>query len=299
MAIGVIALSLMVPFIESIRVATVKHLLVRRGVSDFAVIFATFAYILPGLAIVLARQGELSGISIELLGIVTTLLVLEIPAQRCYHAAIKEDKLGYVLPIISTKTLLITVISAILFPLGGNPIRALFGVLMVFFGQLSLHVSRSGRPWQEWLLGLREAMQRRSAQLALATAFLWSATTPLQRVGSELSSPHIFGFVFLTGLAFSFLIWGRIVQGSMVSVVLPKQLPLVAVIGLLQGVAYITQYWCLTKINPGYLMALKESLIFWVILWGRVFFGEKVSRHEFISILLITGGAVFIALNSM
>ncbi len=300
-----ILLALLNPFFTSLQNVLAKKNLNNENIDDLAVVFARLFYVVPVLLIFLLITGMPATLHPYFWWIVVGMAILEIPSQWFYHQAIKHGELSMVMPI-STLIVLPMLTSFIFFT--GWSWLGIAGVILVTVGVYTLQVTEVMKleepKWQKLWAPIKSMFKEKASRYMLITILFWSVTTPLQKLASSipgqgttpLSNIAFMGVIYLSFCSLGIILM-RLVRGKKIApIIFPKQIGQLAPIGLLSGLASVAQYWALALMNPVYVIAFKETILMWTVLWDRLVFKIKISRIQFISIIIVMLGALIVGL---
>lgn len=160
--------------------------------------------------------------------------------------------------------------------------------------------------FKDWWTPLKRLWTKQKSRYMLYTVAFWTVTTYLQPEAIKLANPNFEGPVNYQGIVYMgvmFLLCSslvilikRIISGKSVkAVVFPPQLWRLLPIGLLFGFACICQYWAVSVMSPVYMIALKDTVLIWAMIFDKTIFREKIGRAQIISTLMVMIGSMMIA----
>ena len=293
-------LALLNPVVVSIQNTLAKIGLLRDDIEDMAVVFARLFYVVPVLLIYLAWTGMPAAINPWFWATIVLMIILEVPSQWFYHQAIKTEQISLVMPLTALLPLLL--FTSFVFFGGWNWLGAA-GVLVVSFGVYFLEATKYLEATKEKLslgnlLGpVKAIMKNRASRYMLATVLLWSVTTPLQKVAVGQSNVAFMGVCYLTGCSILIVFQRIIRKQSVAKVVWPVGVSRLIPIGIFAGFGSIFQYSALSFLAPVYVIALKNTILLWSVLWDKVIFHQIVTRAQMISIIIVTIGSIMVGVS--
>lgn len=284
------------PFFSSLQPVIAKLGLHRKGVEEMAVVFARFFYVTPILMIFLWIKGMPDKIDRYFWPTMLALILLEIPSQWFYHQALKADKISLVQPI---QTLLVYPLMFSFFVFKGWSWGAFCGVIIVSMGVYLLQLQKlegefSLKRFFEPIKALKNNLASRHM---LTAVLLWSITTPLQKITSEMSSPAFMGVIYLSGCSLGVILWRVINRQSVMPIIFPPEMHKLMPTGLVAGIASIGQYWSLSIMNPVYAISLKDIRIILIMMWDKLFFKTHISRGQAMATMMILAGSIMVGVS--
>jgi len=289
-----IFISLLNPVFVSLQNVAARKGLTRGDVEDMAVVFSRLFYVVPVLLAYLWWKGMPAKIDPYFWPTMLVLVLLEIPSQWFFHQAIKTEQISLVMPI--STLIMIPMLSSFVFFSGWSWL-GFAGSMTVAFGVYLLQASKEGLSTHNLLAPIRSIITNKASRYMLYTIVLWSITTPLQKVTANQSSVAFMGVIYLSGCSIGVIVWRLIRRQSVKSVIAPPGTVRLIPVGLLAGGGSITQYWALSVMNPVYVIALKETILLWAIIWDRMFFGHKPSKMQIASTCLVVIGAAMVGIS--
>lgn len=224
------------------------------------------------------------------------LILLEIPSQWYFHQAIKMEQISLVMPI--STLIMIPMLSSFVFFEGWSWL-GVSGSLVVAFGVYMLQTTKESFSLSNLWAPVKSIFTNKASRYMVYTIVLWSITTPLQKVTANQSSVAFMGVVYLSGCSLGVILW-RLIRGQSVrSVIMPPGSIRLVPIGLFAGGGSITQYWALSILNPVYVIALKETILLWSILWDKIFFKHSPSRLQIASTIIVVVGAIMVGASML
>lgn len=291
-----IIVSLLNPFFVSMQNVSAKIGLLHDDIDDMAVIFARLFYVVPVLIAFLWWKGMPDTISPYFWHTMLILIVLEIPSQWFFHQAIKTEQISIVMPI--STLIMIPMLSSFIFFEGWSWL-GVSGSLIVAFGVYMLQTLKNGFSLDNFWTPIKSIFTNKASRNMVYAIILWSITTPLQKVTANQSSVAFMGVVYLLGCSLGVIVWRIIKRQPIKPVILPPGALRLMPIGLFAGGGSIAQYWALSLLNPVYVIALKETILFWSILWDKIFFKHSPSRVQIVSTIIVAIGASMVGISML
>ncbi len=209
-------------------------------------------------------------------------------ATLTYMAAIQRSPLSLTAPFLAFTPVFMLVTAPILvqeYP----SVSALFGISAIVLGTWFLNCSdsKSGSFFAPFIALTRE----RGSQLMIVTAFLFSITGVLGKVGVNGSSPLFFGAVYYSFTAL----------GLLVPVIIRREhrfltRPALLVVGVLTAISIASQMIGIQMVQVSYFIALKRVSLLLSILLGVIFLKERNLKDRFTGGFLMFIGVVVIAI---
>ncbi|MFA6429102.1 MAG: DMT family transporter [Patescibacteria group bacterium] len=145
------------------------------------------------------------------------------------------------------------------------------GVLLTVFGTMVAHAQRAHR---SPLDPLRELAKIPGTRQMLLVAFLWSVSSPFDKIAAQASTPLWYVVSMNAGLALVFYIAMRITrQRHASSHERPALLPVMS-IGFFEAIIGAFQITAITLAPVTYVIALKRASVLFSMAWARLFFHE-------------------------
>ena len=130
----------------------------------------------------------------------------------------------------------------------------------------------------------------------LVTAFIWSFTANLDKIGVQHSSPVFFTALVHLGLAiFYFFIFRRLSKQE--SDIIIKKWKLFAFWGLLYAFAIVSQMTAIKMTLVNYVISIKRAGMLFSILFGYLFFAERHIKARLLGASIMFVGVLFITLS--
>jgi uncharacterized membrane protein len=212
-------------------------------------------------------------------------------------AAYRRGDLSVVAPIArGTAPLLLVVVGIVVLGERLAP-GAAFGVGLLLAGLLTVQ-----RPWR-YLRG-RSAADRGAAAFALLTGVMIATYTSIDRVGTQLAPPWLYGAIlWLVGAAGLLVVaWlrPRVADGRY-AVSGPLDVPRAVVSGLLTLATYLLVLFALSRAQVAIVGPLRESAVLLTSAYGVLVLHEAVTRREMglrlAGSVLVVVGSVVLALT--
>ncbi len=231
---------------------------------------------------------EFGPVTLELVGVLSVALPLEILGYYLFLTAIRIAPLSLTVPMLAF-TPVITILTA--WVLVGEQIHwtAITGICLVTLGAYVLNGDLAAHGI---MAPLKALLSNVGTRRMLAVAFVWSITSSLGKKGILLYGAIPFGFVLICGdvLIFVLICMVRHSMGLGDIAVGGELAALFLLGGLLMAAAEITHFVSLSMAPVAYMISVKRlSLVFGVVL-GWLFFGEQNIRFRLVGALVMVGG---------
>ena len=293
-------LALLNPVAVSIQNTLAKRGLLCDDIEDMAVVFARLFYVVPVLLIYLAWTGMPAVINQWFWSTIVLMIILEVPSQWFYHQAIKTEQISLVMPL--TALLPLFLFTSFVF-FGGWSWLGAAGVLVVSFGVYFLEATKYLEAAKESfsfsnLFGpVKAIIKNKASRYMLVTVLLWSVTTPLQKVAVDQSNVAFMGVCYLAGCSIMIIVYRLLARQSVARVVWPVGVLGLIPIGIFAGFGSIFQYSALSFLAPVYVIALKDTILLWSVLWDKLIFHQTITRAQMISIIIVTVGSIMVGIS--
>lgn len=285
-----IILALLNPLFTSVQnVVSKKTLVLDPSKFDWNVVFSRLAYGIPVLAILFYFMPWNAPLVLSFWLLVGLLIILEIPSQWYYHQSIKAGQMSLVMPLTALLSILML---PTIYIFSDWTIGGIIGSIFIALSVYVLSATQTGFSKKNLFAPITHLVTNKPSRYMLIAVGLWGITTPLQKYLVKLSNVPTLGVLYLGGCSICVIIF-TVVLGNTKQTVIPanKSVPF---IGLLAGIASVTQYWSLLYLHPIYMIALKDTILFWTIIWDIIFFKEKISRAQLIATLCVFSGSMLI-----
>ncbi len=218
--------------------------------------------------------------------------LLNLVANLAFLEAVRIAPLSLTIPVLSLTPVFTTLLAIPM--LGEVPsTRQLAGVTLVVVGVLwlNLGVAEAASPGSL----LRSLWREKGSQLMVVTALFWSLAMPLDKLALAASGPPFHGLALNGGVAVGALLvlaaGGRLGElrrlGSHRGLL--TLLVIVGAVALVLILLAIPQTWI------GFIETMKRGLgSFMAVVWGRIFFGEGVTRRKLVAVAVIAAGVALI-----
>lgn len=262
-----------------------------RRTNEYVVAWSWMLFSLPLLAIAVYVQG------VPTLGphfwyALAGGVVVVATSFNLYMKAIKMSDLSMTLPMIAFTPLFLLVTSPVMVGEFPGP-TGLIGILFIVAGSYVLNIKERK---QGILAPYRALLRERGPKLMLLVAFIWSLGANIDKIGVQNSSTFfwslaVFGTTAL--LMTPFVLWQTRHDLSEIT----RNTPWFMVIGLLMGIATMSQMTAITMTLVPYVIAVKRSSILFGVLFGTLFFKETGLRERLLGVIIMLVGVVCIALS--
>lgn len=236
----------------------------------------------------IVSRTEFGPVTLELLGVMSVALPLEILGYYLFLTAIRTAPLSLTVPMLAFTPVMTILTSWVLV---GEEIHwtGITGICLVTLGAYVLNADLAAHGI---MAPLKALLSNVGTRRMLAVAFVWSITSSLGKKGILLYGAIPFGFVLICSDVLIFVLI-CIIRHSMGLGEIAVRRELVALFllgGLLMAAAEITHFVSLSMAPVAYMISVKRlSLVFGVLL-GWLFFGEQNIRFRLVGALVMVGG---------
>ena len=221
------------------------------------------------------------------LNTITTVLVIK---------ALKYSDLSVVAPIATFTPLFLLITS----PLITGEIPTTFGLLGVFlivFGSYMLNIKKMG---DGYLAPFKAILKERGALLMLITAFLWSISSNIDKIGIQNSAPIFWTIsvnAFVTLVLFPAALFRlRKLKSPFAGEKLFQGLKTLIPMGLVAALTLACQMTAMSMALVIYVISIKRISAVISVLFGHFIFKEKNVKERLIGSAIMIAGVLFIAL---
>jgi uncharacterized membrane protein len=215
---------------------------------------------------------------------------LNVIANLFYLKALQISDLSLTVPLLSFTPVFLLLTSFLMlreFP----ETSSLFGIILVFIGSLFLNLPRK----YSLINFFKSIVEDRGARFMLGTAFIWSFTANLDKLGVQHSSPvfhttfvHIFLALFYLPIARKF--------GKQKVTTIFVEWKRFSIWGLLYAIAIIAQMVAIKMTLVNYVISIKRAGMIFSILFGYIFFKEKNVKSRLLGAGIMLAGVLLITL---
>ena len=260
------------------------------NISSFTVTWSMFAFAIPFLILPVVLTGA-PDIDPRLYYGGISSIVLNMVAVTLYVYALKISQLSTCLPLLTFTPVFLIGTSFLL--LGELPsIYGLAGIILISLGTYMLNLNRIS----DGFLGpLKAIKEDKGAMLMLAVAFIWSFAANFDKIGVLGSGPLFYSLFFNTGffvlyIPFLFKLNPRFpqeIRGNFIKLFF---------VGFLGAMMFLTQMAALNIALVSYVIAIKRAGIIFSLIFGGLYFNEKITIHRIGAVLMMLAGVFLISL---
>jgi len=218
--------------------------------------------------------------------------VLNLIAIIFYIKAIKHSDLSITVPIVNFTPLFLLITSPLILgeypPLLGYP-----GILLIVVGAYVLNI----RAGADGFLGpIKALFTRRGPRYMLVTAFFWSISANIDKIGLENSST-IFWAISITVCIAVGMLTIMIVKSRQHMKDIPRNLPILFPIGLFGALTLLAQMTAISLTLVAYVIAIKRLSTALSVFWGYLIFKEENIRSRLVGVFIMIFGVLLITLS--
>ena len=261
-------------------------------VDPLLVSWSMWFYATPVLAILLAFE-EIPEIKD---GFYTLLIldgVLDTLGVVLFIRALRASDLSLVAPIVAFTPLFMLVTAPLIS--GEHPsLLGVTGVLLIVVGSYILNLSKNS----DGFFGpLKAILSQEGPRLMLQTAFVWSFTANIHKVGMQTASPIFWG-ACVFGVVSLFLTIIVFLNKRINPVNLLKQTYKTSPIGLIYGTAGVCFFLATASGLVTYVISVKRTSSVFNVLMGHYLFKEPGLKERLSAVLLMVAGVVCITFGN-
>ncbi|OHA03828.1 MAG: hypothetical protein A3J58_01820 [Candidatus Sungbacteria bacterium RIFCSPHIGHO2_02_FULL_52_23] len=209
-----------------------------------------------------------------------------------FWEALRRSDLKRIFPLLSLTPLFSVLTGALI--AGEMPTtQGFFGILLIVTGLFAANQKEDG------ILSAHDKKQHRIA-LALGSfhAFVLAVNVALDRVAILHSNPYFYSAFFLLTASVPFLIFALMRPlPETTRTALKNHKALILCTGILLSAGSLLTALALATMLASYVSATKRLGILFALVWGAVFFKEKITARILAGSALAVAGAIFIALS--
>ncbi len=261
---------------------------VTRIVNTYTVTWSMFTFAIPILAVPLAVFG-IPDIQPNFYWSCLGSLIINMVAVTIFVEALKISPLSMTFPFL-TFTPVFLIFTGFIF-LGEFPsIAGIFGILVVTIGAYVLNIRKMS---EGLLVPFKLIIKEKGSLLMLIVAFLWSFSAAMDKVAVLSSSPYFYIFVFCICFFIFYIPFLVIVNPKFINEVKRNYIKL-SVLGVFGGLLLICQMTAVKIAFVSYVIAIKRAGIVFSLIFGWMFFKEKLTVYKIIGTLIMIAGMLMI-----
>ncbi len=218
--------------------------------------------------------------------------VLNFIAITFYIKAIKVSDLSITVPIVNFTPLFLLITSPVI--LGEYPSPLGYpGILLIVIGAYVLNIKTTRQGYFGPVLSL---FSQRGPRYMAVTAFLWSITANVDKVGVMNSSPAFWSIsiVLSLGLCMTVLM---IVKSREHIKEIPNNLQVLFPIGLFGALTLLAQMTAISMTLVAYVISIKRLSTALSVVWGHVLFKEEKIKERLAGVFIMIAGVILISLS--
>jgi len=283
-----ILLSIITAFLYAVEGAWTKK--IAKKINPYTITWSMFTFAIP-LLIIPVLLTEIPQIKPPFyLGTIATLIINMI-AFTMFVKALKISPLNMTYPFLSFSPVFL--IFTGYFILGEVP--SAFGILGIVLIAIGAYVLNIDRINEGILAPIKAIKEEKGAVLMLIVSFLWSFAAAFDKMAVLASSPYFFLLTFNTSffiLYFPFLAK----LNPNFSNEIKANFSDLGFLGLIGGLMVIFQMVAIKVALVSYVIGIKRSGMIFTVIFGYLFFKEKVSLSKIMGMLFMLIGIFFIVL---
>ncbi len=265
-----------------------KKLVLSRN--EYIVVWAFFGFSLPILLTALFFS-VLPQIDTTFIYAISITVALNTLANILLFKAYKISDLSLTIPFLSFTPVFLLLTSFII--LGEFPnFWGLLGIILTVLGALFLHFHKFQQGWKE---PFKAILYERGSIYMLGVAFIWSITSPYDKVAILHSSPIFYPLTsyFLLFLVFTVIVLTKFKEEAKKT--MTKSWPKFLIIASIGGLAILFQMAAFSKILVAYVSVIKRGgMLLGSVFLGYYFFKEKEMKSRLLGALVILIGMLMI-----
>ncbi|MFH1415604.1 MAG: DMT family transporter [Elusimicrobiota bacterium] len=258
--------------------------------SHYTVTWVMFSFALPWIIFYFIKS-DVPRIEPSFIWALCGSLILNMVAVTLFVKAIHLSPLNITYPFVSF-TPVFLVLTGYIF-LGEFPSRyGIAGILLVALGTYVIFAAGSGSGVME---PFRRLIDDKGALLMLIVAFIWSFAAAFDKVAVISSSPSFYTFSFNTGFTLCYMPFLIKMRPGFIGEI-KDNLTLMLLLGLTGALLFISQMTALDYAHVSYVIAIKRGGMLFSVIFGIVFFRERLTYTRTAGIFLMLCGMVLIML---
>jgi drug/metabolite transporter (DMT)-like permease len=216
---------------------------------------------------------------------------LEIIAAYFYMKALEISEASLVLPFQSITPIFIPLFS--IFVLDDKySLYGLGGVLLVVAGSFIILKSANSSGLEQ--LKGKKSSDMKAVFLMILSSLIYSFTSVLGRYLALHIDPIFFGSTYMLSNSIIFSVIFLLLRKEKVKLIKPDKLSLL--IGITMGIAVITHFVAISKIEAAYMISIKRTSILFSVVLSKFFLQDKEFGKRFEGALLMLLGVIIVSL---
>lgn len=218
--------------------------------------------------------------------------ILDVAVAIVYMKALKSSDLSLTIPMITFTPLFLLITAPLIVGEFPSPVGVI-GILLIVFGAYFMNIKekRDG-----YFAPFRALLKETGPRLMLIAAFIWSITSSYDKVGVLNSSP-IFWTVAVNAFMSLFLFPIAFFKSGRQMMQVPKNLRVLAPIGLLGALALVFQMTAIKLTLVAYVISIKRAGVIFGVLFGWLIFKEKGIKERLAGAAIMVLGVALIAMS--
>lgn len=218
--------------------------------------------------------------------------VLNVIAILFYIKAIKVSDLSITVPIVNFTPLFLLLTSPLI--LGEFPTPAGYaGILLIVSGSYILNIKYRS----VGIFGpIRALFSEPGPRYMIVTAFIWSITSNVDKIGVQNSSPVFWAVSIVISLSICMSVLILITSADKLRD-MPRNVKTLLPIGLFGALTLITQMTAISMTLVAYVISIKRMSTALSVFWGHIIFGEKGVRERIAGVMIMIIGVLLITLS--
>jgi drug/metabolite transporter (DMT)-like permease len=221
---------------------------------------------------------------------------LNILAFILYVRAIKIAELSLTVPLIALTPLFLLFTSPLIVQEWPTLADAI-GVILLIVGSYVLNLgAKTQNP--DWLAPLKAIFRNEGSRLMFCTAFIWSITSNVDKIGTVNSSPLFWAISLFAVIAIGMIPFmirrGKGLKYTLHS--LQQEAKLLTATGIFNAIGVGFQFLALTMAPVTQVIAVKRLSALIAVVFGYFVFGEKGIQERFLGATIMVTGVVIMSL---
>ncbi len=273
-----------------------KIFMERRGEDGLSTLFVRWFFVIPFVIPFVFTNWQ--KIDLKLLALYLVAIPLEIIAAYFYMRALEISEASFVLPFQSITPIFIPLFSIFILD-DKYSWYGLGGVFLVVAG--SFIILKSANSYGEEKLKVDQLKVKKSSDMKavfmmILSSLIYSFTSVIGRYLALHIDPIFFGSTYMLSNSIIFSAIFLSLQKEkvrLIKLIKPDKLSLL--IGATMGIAVITHFAAISKIETAYMIAIKRTSILFSVVLSKFFLQDKEFRKRFEGALLMLLGVMIIS----
>ena len=265
-----------------------KIFIEKKGESGLSALFVRWFFVIPFVLPFVFTNWQKT--EPKLLALYFVGIPLEIVAAYFYMKSLEISEASLVLPFQSITPIFIPPFSIFILD-ERYSWYGLGGVLLVAIG--SFIILKSANSYTVEQSKGKKSSDMRAVFLMILSSLIYSFTSVLGRYLTLHLDPIFFGSTYMLTNSIIFSAIFLLLRKEKVNLIKPDTLSLL--IGATMGIAVITHFVAISKIEAAYMISIKRTSILFSIVLGKIFLQDKEFRKRFEGALLMLLGVIVIS----